>query len=122
MYRFGDIRFLRCFQTGVIARLDLHIFEQTCAFLRRCMDKGLPMAAVSVNFSRRDFFQPDFTERLEEIRKTYDVPVKFLRIEITESVLAGGAEEANEVAKKLHRFGYIVEMDDFGSGYSSSMP
>lgn len=111
------IPFFECM--GMISRLDLCIFEQACAFLKNCMEKGLPLAAISVNFSRSDIFEEDFAEKLEIIRKRHGVPVKYLRVEITESVLAGSAAEANAAISKLHQFGYVVEMDDFGSGYSS---
>ena len=104
---------------GFIVRLDLCVFEQVCAFLRRCMDEGLPLVPVSSNFSRHDFFQAGFVEKLEEIRARYGVPAKYLRVEITESVVMSSSDLANEVVRRLHAHGYIVEMDDFGSGYSS---
>ena len=106
-------------KNGFITKLDLYVFELVCSFLRKCMDKGLPMVAVSTNFSRHDIFQPDFVEKLEEIRTQYDIPVKYLPIEITESVIVGGSQNTSEVINKLHHCGYTVEMDDFGSGYSS---
>lgn len=74
---------------------------------------------ISTNFSRYDIFQKDFIEQLEASRKKYNVPVELLRIEITESAVFGGSEMTNNVVHKLHECGYIVEMDDFGSGYSS---
>lgn len=106
-------------KNGFITQLDLYVFEQVCRFVRCCMDKGLPIVPISSNFSRHDIFMPDFVEKLEEIRKKYDVPTKHLRIEITESVVVGGSQHANEIIRSLHKCGYIVEMDDFGSGYSS---
>ncbi len=106
-------------KNGFITQLDLYVFEQVCRFVRSCMDKELPIVPVSSNFSRHDIFMPDFVEKLEEIRKKYNVPTKHLRIEITESVVVGGSQHANEIIRSLHRCGYIVEMDDFGSGYSS---
>ena len=106
-------------KNGFITKLDMYVFEEVCAFLRRCMKNGVPMVPVSTNFSRHDIFQPDFVERLESVRKRYKVPVEFLRVEITESSIRGNSKMTNEVISKLHEHGYIVEMDDFGSGYSS---
>ena len=40
-------------------------------------------------------------------------------MEITESSVVGGSRQVNQIIKKLHACGYLVEMDDFGSGYSS---
>ena len=104
---------------GLIEALDFQVFEQVCEFQRSCMRKGMQLVAVSVNFSRHDIFLQDFAERLEAIRIRYGVPVRYLRVEITESAMAGSSREANDVVRKLHSYGYIVEMDDFGSGYSS---
>ena len=106
-------------KNGFITRLDLYVFEQVCVFVRKCMDKGLPLVPVSSNFSRYDIFQPDFVDKLEIIRKRHGVPTELLRVEITESAVVGGSEQANEIVRQLHECGYIVEMDDFGSGYSS---
>lgn len=66
-----------------------------------------------------DIYQPDFVEQLETVRKKYAVPVQLLRVEITETAIIGTGEKANEVISKLHQCGYLAEMDDFGSGYSS---
>ena len=40
-------------------------------------------------------------------------------MEITETTVVGNSEYVNDMVRKLHEYGYIVEMDDFGSGYSS---
>ena len=106
-------------KNGLITKIDLYVFEQTCAFLQKCICKGLALVPISTNFSRHDIFQQDFVESLEAIRTKYEVPSKYLRIEITESSIFGENEFANDIVKSLHQYGYIVEMDDFGSGYSS---
>lgn len=106
-------------KNGFITNLDLYVFEEVCIFLKKCIDKKLPVVPISTNFSRYDIFVPDFVERLEAIRTKHDVPVKYLRVEITESAVVGGSQHTNDIIKKLHDCGYIIEMDDFGSGYSS---
>lgn len=106
-------------KNGFITILDMYIFERACEFLRKCIDLGISPVPVSTNFSRYDIFQPDFVEKLEISRKKYNVPVELVRIEITESAVFGGSENTNRIVQKLHTHGYIVEMDDFGSGYSS---
>lgn len=106
-------------KNGFIYQLDLYVFEQACAFLRKCIDTKTTVVPISTNFSRLDIFQPDFIEKLESIRKKYDIPVKYLHVEITESSIIGGSAHTNEIVRKLHKQGYTVAMDDFGSGYSS---
>ncbi len=106
-------------KNGFITNLDLYIFEEVCIFLRSCIDNNRALIPVSTNFSRYDIFYPGFVEKLEAIRTKYDVPVKYIRVELTESSIIGGSQRTNEVVRRLHDCGYVVEMDDFGSGYSS---
>lgn len=106
-------------KNGFITKLDMYVFEKACIFLRKCMDNNIHMVPVSINLTRYDIFSPDFIDSLENIRRKFDVPSKYIRIEITESAALGNSEFINDAVHKLHSFGYIVEMDDFGSGYSS---
>ena len=107
-----------CEESGFITAIDLAIFEKVCEFQKKCLDGRHAMVPVSVNVSRKDLFVPDFAGQLETIRKKYDVPVKYLRVELTESAAECGVERVIAFINKLHEYGYIVEMDDFGSGYS----
>lgn len=102
-----------------IIELDFYIFEYTCAFIRKCINENLHIIPISTNFSRYDIFQEGFIERLEQIRNRYDIPAKYLRVELTESIAMERELEVNEIIKKLNALGYLVEMDDFGSGFSS---
>lgn len=106
-------------KNGYITKLDMYVFDKVCQFLRKIMNENIHVVPISTNFSRYDIFQNGFVEQLESIRRKYDVPAKYLRIEITESVVAGGSQYTNEIVRQLHHYGYVVEMDDFGSGYSS---
>ena len=106
-------------ESGLIHEADLFLFEQICDFIRRCLDSGIPVVPVSFNISRYDFYQHDYVSEIEVIRKKYNIPVEYLRAEITESSAVGGTSLMASVIKKLHDCSYQVEMDDFGAGYSS---
>lgn len=106
-------------KNGFITKLDLYVFEKVCQFLRYCLDENLAIVPISTNLTRHDFFYPNFIDTLEGIRKRYDVSPEYIRLEITESVALGNSQFINEAMEKLHSYGYVVEMDDFGSGYSS---
>lgn len=106
-------------KNGFITDLDLYVFSQTCAFQKKCLESKMRIVPISINFSRNDIFAKNIVEEMEKIRSMYDVPAKYLRIEITETSMAGESSFVNQVIKKMHSYGYIVEMDDFGSGYSS---
>lgn len=113
-------KFIPVFEkNGFITKLDLYVFEKVCRFIRNCIDNHILIVPISTNLTRYDIFSPNFIETLESIRKKYDIPPKYVRVEITESAAIGNGQFINEAVKKLHGYGYIVEMDDFGSGYSS---
>lgn len=103
----------------LIPKLDTFVFEQVCRFLRHCMDENLPMARISVNVSHIDIANKNFIEQLEIIRKSYGVPAKYIHVEITESTMVEGMQVVLDSVGKFHSLGYVIEMDDFGSGYSS---
>jgi len=103
----------------LIPKADLHVFEDVCKFQRKCLDENIPAVPISFNMSRYDIFHSDYVGKIEKIRQQYQIPVKFLHVEITESSAIGGSELVSKVLNNLHVLGYVVEMDDFGSGYSS---
>ncbi|MCR5586796.1 MAG: EAL domain-containing protein [Lachnospiraceae bacterium] len=106
-------------KNNLIYDADIYVFEMVCKSQRAGLDHGREIVPISVNMSRYDIYNNDYVKTIEEIRKKYNVPVKYLRIEITESSAIGGTELISNVLKELHSYGYLVEMDDFGSGYSS---
>ncbi|MBR4068809.1 MAG: bifunctional diguanylate cyclase/phosphodiesterase [Clostridia bacterium] len=113
-------RFIPLFEkNGFITRLDFYVFDQVCRYQRKCIDAGIKPVPISVNLTQYDIYQSDFIDILESSRLRYDVPVELLRIEITETAVVGDNRQASRVIEQLHQKGYVVEMDDFGSGYSS---
>lgn len=101
---------------GLMHEADLHGFRELCRFQKSCGTKMIP---ISFNVSRHDLFGHDYVSELEEIRREFDVPVSNLRAEITESTSVGGYDLISDAIRQFHEAGYLVEMDDFGSGYSS---
>ena len=106
-------------KNGYIAKVDLYIYEETCIFLKKCMDEGIPLYPVSVNLSRVGFYNPKLFQTLCEIAERYHIPKKYLELEITETAYATDSEMIFSVVEKLRQGGFRVLMDDFGSGYSS---
>ena len=106
-------------KNDLIYRADLCVFESVCRFLRQCLDVGQKPVPVSVNMSRYDIYRKNYVDKIEALRVQYAIPVKYLHVEVTETSAIGGMELVSGVLRKLHGFGYVVEMDDFGSGYSS---
>ena len=106
-------------EMSLIPTLDLYVFEHVCQFLRGCIDSNRALARVSVNMSRNDILSPEYIERLDAIRQKFDIPTRLIHVELTETAAVTGTQVVVDSIKKLHKLGYTVEMDDFGSGYSS---
>ena len=102
-----------------IHKLDLCIYDQVCRRIRECLDSGLPVLPTSMNFSRLDFELMDAVGELEKLVEKYDIPKEYLHVEITESALTEDVEGLKYAMDRLHRSGYSIWLDDFGSGYSS---
>ena len=105
--------------TKLVHKLDACVLESVCRDIRRCLDEGLPVVPVSINFSRLDFELMDIVSYLEEVVALYSIPKDFLHVEITESALAEDEGLLSSNAQKLKQKGYALWLDDFGSGYSS---
>lgn len=106
-------------QNGFITKLDQFIWDKTCETLREWLDKGYPSIPVSVNVSRADIYQADIADILIRMMRKYDLPCSSMPLEITESAYTENPEQIVDTVGHLRRLGFIVEMDDFGSGYSS---
>lgn len=114
--------FLPLFEhNGLITELDNFVWETVCAQIRKWIDVyGIDeVAPVSVNVSRIDAFREGLLERLTSLTKKYKIPPRLLRLEITESAYVDDAKRLIQITKDLSKAGFIIEMDDFGSGYSS---
>ncbi len=102
-----------------IHKLDQCVIEQVCKDFREAKEKHLPLAPVSLNFSRLDFELCDIVGILEKFAQQYGVPREYLDVEITESALTAQQTFLQSAMKELRKYGYKVWLDDFGSGYSS---
>jgi EAL domain-containing protein (putative c-di-GMP-specific phosphodiesterase class I) len=106
-------------RAGLIHLLDMYMWE--CAVKQLAAWNGTDRQAlsISVNMSAKDFYSVDVYEILTELTGRYHVPPARLRLEITETALLEDPESGNEVISRLRRMGFLVEVDDFGKGYSS---
>lgn len=106
-------------KNGFITKLDQFVWDRTCAALRSWDDKGLPAIAVSVNVSRADIYNANLTDFLMNTVNKYGLSPSRLHLEITESAYTEDPNQIIETVVSLRNLGFIIEMDDFGSGYSS---
>jgi len=106
-------------ENGFVTRLDEYVWDQACRFMRSWMDEGHDPMPVSVNISRRDIFARDLFLELTDLVDRYDLDPSLLHLEITETAFISNPEDINRLVDRLQAAGFHVELDDFGSGYSS---
>ena len=106
---------------GFIVEIDYYVYEHVCKKIRELLDQNIPVVPISINFSRIHVSDPHFIDRLTAPIHHYQIPTNLLVIELTESALV---EEKEGIAllsllNEIHRRGFQLSMDDFGSGMSS---
>ncbi len=106
-------------KAGLIYKLDRYMWEKAADKLSRW--KGTPMERyhISVNISTKDFYLIDVYETFTGLVEKYDIKPEKLKLEITETALMSDLEKNMEIIRRLQKYGFLIEIDDFGSGYSS---
>lgn len=111
--------FIECFEdAGLIYRLDNYIWEEAAKQLKIWKDSGYNYY-ISVNISAKDFYHIDVYQTFKNLVSKYGIDTDKLHIEITETALSEDKQAAHKTIERLHEEGFIIEIDDFGSGYSS---
>lgn len=106
-------------KNGFIAKLDFYVFKAVYRKLRSWLDQGQPVVPIAVNFSRIHLSDREFIIQLIGLARKYNVPNHLIEIELTESMFMENVENLIQVMHKLKSLGFIISIDDFGSGYSS---
>ena len=104
---------------GLIAQLDEYIWRcaaETIADWKRRLGISVP---VSVNLSRAEMYDPALVDTFEKITSDFGITSKDIYLEITESAYVRDSDQIVDRVKELRNHGFFIEMDDFGSGYSS---
>ncbi|MBQ6123557.1 MAG: EAL domain-containing protein, partial [Clostridia bacterium] len=121
--RFGMIspaEFIPLFESnGLIRRLDSYVWREVAIQMRDWKDRLGICVPVSVNVSRVDIFDYDLVDHMKGLIREFDLsPDEFL-LEITESAYTQDSAQIISTVKALREVGFHIEIDDFGSGYSS---
>jgi EAL domain-containing protein (putative c-di-GMP-specific phosphodiesterase class I) len=106
-------------ETGMIVQVGEWVIREVCSQLRYWEQHGMGNFPVAINVSARQFSEPDFAERVKRILDEEAINPSMIELEITESVLMAGADEAIATLQVLKLLGISIAVDDFGTGYSS---
>lgn len=112
--------FIPCLEkNGFITALDFYVYEEVCRFIRSRLDKNLPVVPISVNVSVLHLKEEGFLDRIKGLVKSYNIPSHLLEFELTESIFLENQQAALDIMENMKELGFLVSIDDFGSGFSS---
>ncbi len=106
-------------ETGLIVPVGEWIIDSACAQMRVWQDAGLPTVSMAVNLSALQFGDPRLHQVIADALARHAVPAEWLELEITESIVMQGKNEAIHALQALRHLGVRIAVDDFGTGYSS---
>ena len=106
-------------RTGFIYEMDKYIWDTACATFASWKAKGYAIPSISVNVSRYDLYHSDMADYLLGLLSRHGLALRDVHLEVTESAYSDDTTQFLDSLGNLRRRGFVIEMDDFGSGYSS---
>ena len=113
-------RFIPIFEnSGFITEIDHYMLAHVARDQKKWLDEGRKCVPVSVNVSRAHFAEVNLADQIRDIIDQEGAPHELIEIELTESAFFDDQKLMLATITKLKEYGFLVSMDDFGSGYSS---
>ena len=106
-------------EDGLISQLDEYIWTRTAEHIADWKKRLGVSVPVSVNLSRAEMYDPALVDTFEKIASEAGITTKDIYLEITESAYVRDSDQIVDRVRELRDHGFFIEMDDFGSGYSS---
>lgn len=104
---------------GLIVPIGDWVINEACRVLSMLHHQYGEKYCISINISPKQIQQDDFVDKLKKVINQWKVPVNYLELEITETVLIDSFDETIEKLNQIHDLGIRLSLDDFGTGYSS---
>ncbi len=106
-------------QNGFIVELDKYMLTRVCETLESWCAQGEQCIPVSVNFSRLHIQNPNFVKEISDLVSSYNIHPNCIEVELTETTIMENEHALKALLEQLRETGFLVSIDDFGSGYSS---
>lgn len=106
-------------ESRLITAISEWMLRAVCAQNKAWQRAGLNPLCVSVNLSGQDFRKPGLCSLIRDTLLENGLEARYLRLELTESVLMEGLEITLANLRELKKMGVSLSIDDFGTGYSS---
>ncbi|MDR2939833.1 MAG: GGDEF domain-containing phosphodiesterase [Clostridiales bacterium] len=113
-------QFIHIFEeNGFIVELDFFVLESALNMQQKNFDLNKKILPISVNQSKVTIMSPAYLDRVKMLIEKYSFPFEYIEIEVTESALENNFDNILTIIKTMRSYGFLVDMDDFGSGFSS---
>lgn len=106
-------------KNGFITKLDMYVLNEICKVIKNWTNKGYKMFPISVNQSRIHLYNDSYLEQIKQIIEERNISAEMIILEVTENIALENNDNLKNVIDTLHKIGFTISMDDFGSGYSS---
>ncbi len=103
---------------STIRHLDFFVLEEICKLLQYLIAKDNPLP-IAVNFSRVTFISYDVIDEIVKTCSKYQVPHKYVKIELTESMDKMDFEFFHRKIAQMKELGFEISLDDFGAKQSN---
>lgn len=104
---------------GLIHILDKYVYYKAGEIVAKLQKTNLKNIPISVNVSPIDLYYLNICEIFEDVVRKNNIDKKLFAVEITETAVMSNKAKAISQIRELRERGFVIELDDFGSGYSS---
>lgn len=106
-------------KNGSIIKIGELVLNNVCEFLSKASLESLGLQYIEVNLSAVECMESDLPQKVEAILKKYNIDMKRINLEITETALADDTKVLADNMYKLRKKGITFSLDDYGTGYSN---
>lgn len=104
---------------GLIEVLDFFMLESACKLLQKWKQEYKKVVPLSVNISRVTLLRSDFKEKLLKTVSLFDINLKDIFLEITESIKESNVSDFVNIVDEIRKLGFSIGIDDFGVAYAN---
>lgn len=106
-------------ETGLIIDIDNWVLKAALTEISQWIKSGLPDVRMAINISACHLAKENFVAEITQALNQFNVPGRYIEIEITENAIMEDMEGVIHKLKQLSKLGISIAIDDFGTGYSS---
>ncbi len=103
-------------ESGLILPIGDWVIERACMDYQKLKNY---VKNISINISSKQFDQDSFIDNIIKVTDRYNISPSSFKLELTESVIINNFNSTMNKIIFLKSHGFIISMDDFGTGYTS---